>query len=313
LPELDAREIPLLPTRCASCGTEDNSETVYPASFDARAFTPAVFSARRSPDRIHYRIVRCRECGLLRSDPVAADDVLSDLYARSELHYEDEIANLVQTYGRYLAELDRFGRAKQALLEVGCGNGFFLEEALRQGYTAVRGVEPSSHAVSQAPPDLREAIVVDVMRPGLFDEQSFDVICFFQVLDHLPDPGSVLEECFRLLRPGGLVLCLNHDAKALSARVLGGRSPIVDIEHTYLFDQATISRLFRSQGYRVLHTGRVRNKYSVRYLAHLLPLPGSAKRSLSAVLNATRLGRLRLSVSLGNLYAIAERPTEAHP
>lgn len=300
--------ITLTATRCAVCGTDGNSETVYPASFDAGAFTPAIFSARRAPDRIHYRLVRCLTCGLLRSDPVAADDVLSDLYARSEFHYGEETASLSSTYGRYLAECERFWGRKEALLEIGCGNGFFLEEARRRGYATVRGVEPSTDAVAQAPAELQTAIVVDIMRPGLFDEQTFDVICFFQVLDHLADPGAVLGECLKLLRPGGLVLCLNHDAGALSARVLKERSPIVDIEHTYLYSRETLGRLLEAQGYRVRGGGAVRNTYSLRYLTHLLPLPGPVKRSAAGALRATRLGDLRLSVKLGNQYAIAQRP-----
>jgi SAM-dependent methyltransferase len=304
-------DIPLTPTRCAVCGTEGNAQTVHEASFDAGAFTPAIFSARRTPDRIHYRLVRCLACGLLRSDPVASDDVIADLYMRSEFHYGEETANLARTYGRYLAKLERHERRHDALLEVGCGNGFFLEEARRQGYETVRGVEPSTDAVAQAPPGLRDEIVVDVMRNGLFDEQSFDAICFFQVLDHLADPAGVLGECLTLLRPGGLLLCLNHDAGALSARVLGARSPIVDIEHTYLYTRPTISRLLGSVGFDVLETGTVWNTYTLRYLAHLLPLPGPVKGALAKGLQATRLERLRLTVKLGNLYAIARRAETA--
>jgi SAM-dependent methyltransferase len=303
--------IPLTETRCAICGSEGNAEIVYQENLGADAFTPAVFSARRLPDRIHYRIVRCLGCGLLRSDPVASPEFVSELYSRSEFHYGGESANLARSYGRYLAELERYGRGKQALLEVGCGNGFFLEEARRHGYPVVRGVEPSADAVAQAPPGLREAIVVDVMRAGLFEEQSFDAICLFQVLDHLPDPAGVLRECLRLLRPGGLVLCLNHDVEALSARLLGERSPIVDVEHTYLFSQRTISRLLEALGFRMLACGPARNTYSLRYLSHLLPLPRRAKTPLLGVLDATRVGDVRLSVRLGNLYAIARRPEES--
>ena len=303
--------IPLTGTRCAICGSEGNAETVFQENLGVDAFTPAVFSARRLPDRIHYRIVRCVECGLLRSDPIASADLVSDLYSQSNFGYGGESANLARTYGRYLAELDRYGRRNEALLEIGCGNGFFLEEARRRDYGVVRGVEPSADAVAQAPPGLREAIVVDVMRPGLFDGQSFDVICLFQVLDHLPDPAAVLEECFRLLKPGGLVLCLNHDAEALSARLLGARSPIIDVEHTYLFSERTISRLLETLGFRVLACGPARNTYSLRYLSRLLPLPRVAKTPLLGVLDATRAGKVRLSVRLGNLYAIAQRPEES--
>ena len=303
-------DIPLTPTRCAICGTEGNAEVLYPASFHASDLTPEVFSARRSPDRVHYQMVKCLRCGLARSDPVADAAVTTELYARSGFHYEAEVGNLTTTYGRYLSELERLGVRKEALLEIGCGNGFLLEEAIRRGYTVVRGVEPSADAVAQAPPSVRDGIVVDIMRPGLFQEGTFDAICLFQVLDHLPDPGSVLEESLRLLRPGGMVLCLNHDIGALSARLLRERSPIIDIEHTYLFSRATISQLFETHGYRVLACGGARNTYSLRYLAHLLPLPDRLKPGVVGALDG-RLGTRRLTVRLGNLYVVAQRPAKA--
>jgi SAM-dependent methyltransferase len=304
-------DIRLSATRCAICGTEDHAEVLYPANFDAEDLSPAVFSARRLPDRVHYRMVKCLCCGLVRSDPVADTDVTSELYARSGFHYGAEVRNLTTTYGRYLSELERLGGRKEALLEIGCGNGFILEEASRRGYTVVRGVEPSEDAVAQAPPSVREGIVVDIMRPGLFEEAMFDAICLFQVLDHLPDPASVLAECLRLLRPGGLVLCLNHDIGALSARLLRERSPIIDIEHTYLFSRATIAQLFERQGYRVLACSGVRNTYSLRYLAHLLPLPGRMKAGVARALDERRLGTRSFTVRLGNLYVVAQRPVEA--
>ena len=61
--------IPLKETRCAICGSTDNAETVYAENLGPDTFTPAVFSARRAPDRIHYRIVRCLECGTVYRKP----------------------------------------------------------------------------------------------------------------------------------------------------------------------------------------------------------------------------------------------------
>src|SRR2546423_1956344 len=135
------RVIPLAPTRCAICGTEGNAAEIYPANFDFGSLNPDVFSARRLPDRIHYRLVKCRACGLVRSDPIASSELLGQLYAQSTFTYRDEVPDLRRTYGRYLAKLEPYGAGKEALLEIGCGNGFFLEEALSQGYQSVHGVE----------------------------------------------------------------------------------------------------------------------------------------------------------------------------
>ena len=301
-------KIELHATRCPICGTEGNALELYPANFDSQAFNSIVFSARRLPDRIHYRMVRCNNCGLVRSDPIANPEVLGQLYTKSTFDYADEIQNLRITYGHYLAKLADYGSQKDTLLEIGCGNGFFLEEALAQGYATVRGVEPSISAVAKANSRVQPYIVCDVVRPKLFEPEQFDVICMFQVLDHLPDPNSVIEECFHLLKPGGLILCINHNVEALSARILRNRSPIIDIEHTYLYNPATMQRIFAAQGFQVKRVGAVYNTYSLYYLIRLIPLPIKIKRLLLDRMENTLTGNARLRVPLGNLYLIAQRP-----
>jgi SAM-dependent methyltransferase len=299
--------VPLLATRCAICGTLGNATELYPANFDQAALNPAVFSARRLPDRVHFRLVRCHSCGLIRSDPIVDPEIFQRLYARSSFDYAGEVANLRRTYGHYLERVRRLGPSDR-LLEIGCGNGFFLDEARRRGVPEVWGVEPSAAAVEQAPADLRPRIIRDVMRPGLFAADSFDVVCLFQVFDHIPEPAALLEECYRILRPGGMVLCLNHNAAALSARVLGEKSPIIDIEHTYLYSPETLRRLFMDAGFLVVESGRAWNRYSLYYLARLVPLPARLKAGLLRWLHGSGIGKVPLWVSLGNLYQIARKP-----
>lgn len=294
-------------TRCAICRTEGNAVELYPTNLDLRAFNPTVFSARRLPDRIHYRTVRCNNCGLVRSDPVVYSEVLAELYEQSTFDYEDEIANLKLTYGRYLAKLAGHGARKGALLEIGCGNGFFLEEALRQGYITVRGVEPSTEAVARADPNIRSHISCSIMRPGLFEPDQFDVICMFQVFDHIPDPDKLLDECFRVLKPGGLILGLNHNIEAVSARLLKERSPIIDVEHMYLYSPATMGHIFAEHGFRLIQVGSVTNDYTLRYLTRLMPLPGRLKSFVLALFDKTPIGQIRLRVPLGNLYIVAKK------
>src|ERR1017187_1719589 len=142
-------QVTLSPTRCAICETESNATEIYPASHDPSSFSPATFSARRIPDRVHYRMVRCNNCGLVRSDPVADPALIAELYARSTFDYANEAKPLQRTYGRYLKKLGK-DVTNHSLLEIGCGNGFFLEQALRQGYGDDWGVEPRRGATESA-------------------------------------------------------------------------------------------------------------------------------------------------------------------
>jgi len=298
-------------TLCAICQIENNATELYPSNFDPGAFSPAVFSARRMPDRVHYRMVRCNTCDLVRSDPVADPATVADLYHQSSFDYGEETENLARTYGAYLARLRRYGASKESILEIGCGNGFFLMQARAQGYCDVRGVEPSRSAIELAPPEIRGRILCAMMQPGLFPDKTFDAICLFQVLDHIFDPATLVQTCFHILKPGGFVLCLNHNVDAFSARLMKERSPIVDIEHTYLYSPATITRLFTKFGFQVKETGAVRNRYSLSYLTRLVPMPRALKKMMLAGLNFTHLGRLPLRAPLGNLYMIARKPLTA--
>ena len=218
------------------------------------------------------------------------------------------LRNLAHTYGNYLARLDRHGVDKGSLIEIGCGNGFLLEQARKQGWRDVHGVEPSRDAIEQAPAEVRSKILCDMMRLGLFPANFADAICLFQVLDHALDPASLLKECFQILKPGGLMLCLNHNIEALSARLMKEKSPIIDIEHSFLYSPATIKRLFERFGFDVRETGSARNRYSLAYLTRLTPIPLKTKTLLSGLIEKIGLNGVTLTVPLGNLYMIARKP-----
>jgi SAM-dependent methyltransferase len=297
----------LLATRCAICGVFDHAEELYPAKLGTDAFTPAVFSARRMPDRTRHRMVRCRRCSLVRADPVLDPDLSAELYRASTFDYGEELDGLRTTYGAALDRLAALVPGRSGLVDIGCGNGFVLEIALDRGWSNVRGVEPSTDAIARAKPRVRELIVADVMRSSLLPDSSFDAVTLFQVLDHMPDPMALLRECRAILRPDGAILALNHNVAAWSARLLRERSPIIDVEHTYLYSPATMRQLFEGAGFEVLEVGPVRNTYSLSYLLHLLPVPQKLKRALLPRLRSTSLGRLQATVPLGNLCLLARR------
>lgn len=296
----------LAATACAICGTLDNADELYRATYDDASFNETVFSARRIPDTIHYRIVRCRSCGLIRSDPAAGQASLAQLYERSSFDYAAEVPNLRRTYGRYLAKAKSHCRG-QSFMEIGCGSGFMLEEALAQGYMEVRGVEPSRKAIAAAAPAVRDRIVPGIMEAGRFTPGQFDTVCMFQVFDHLPEPGDILDQVRILLSAGGVLLCFNHNAESLSARLLGERSPIVDIEHCYLYSPRTMKLLLEKHGFETIDVGSAINILSIRHVAHLLPTPDGLKRGMMTAVDRSRVGRLKVRLPLGNLYAIGRR------
>lgn len=295
-------------TDCAICVAKENYTVVYQERLNLEKIGADVFSARRAVSKkSHYRIVRCSSCGLLRSNPILEEEELEKLYRESRFTYEGEIENLKKTYGHYLRKLEKYGVQKERILEIGCGNGFFLEEALVQGYKEVYGVEPSADAISKAALRIRPHIRQAIFKEDLFPDNFFDVVCLFQTLDHLVNPAEVLSACFKNLKKGGFILALNHNEGAVSARIIGESSPIIDVEHTYLYNLKTISSLFEKTGFFVTESGSARNQLSLLYLNSLLPLPVFLKSLSEKILRSAKLGNFSLRLPIGNLYIIAKK------
>lgn len=292
-------------TLCALCETDQWDRLLYPERLPPGSFGHDKFSARRMPDRVHYRIVRCQKCGSLRSDPVLSDEELGRLYSASRMTYAEETVHAGDTYAAYLRDCLSLAPARDRLLEIGCGTGFFLERALDLGFQEVYGVEPSRNAVEQASARVRRQIRIDCFREDLFPDSHFDMICGFQVFDHLAHPNEILQVCRRVLRPGGVVLWIHHDAGAWTHRVLGQASPIIDVEHIYLFDQRTMARILEKNGFEVLRAFPVRNRYPLHYWLSLAPLPAGLKRRAIPLLRRAGLGGLPICWNAGNFGILA--------
>lgn len=95
------------------------------------------------------------------------------------------------------------GESGRTLLDVGCGDGNFLALAMKCGWD-VHGVDPDPDAVSAA---RRKGVNVQLGGLELFDGDvaRFDFITMHHVIEHFHDPVGALHECYRLLKPGGVL------------------------------------------------------------------------------------------------------------
>ena len=251
----------MIHTYCPIDGTDSHDEELYPANFDAAAVDASHFSPRRAPDRIHYRMVRNRATGCIRADPVLPAETIRRLYADSQVTHEELAEFTTATYLDALGTAVEWLPSRKGLLEIGAGAGWFLAAAKRFAFDRVAGVEPSRDAVERASTAIRPHLTQAVFEAGLYPPGSFSIVCGFQVLDHLLDPNRVLRAVWDLLEPGGVTLWICHDAGAPLNRLLGRRSPIVDIEHVVLYDRRTIRNLFERNGFDVLHVSGIANRY----------------------------------------------------
>lgn len=292
-------KIKLKQVQCAICEIEKDDQILYKKNFKLSDLNVNTFSARRLPDKIHYQLVKCNRCGLVRSTPVVDTKYLSQLYKKSLLTYNDEINNLITTYINSLKPILNKLPKNARILEIGCGNGFVLKAIYDLGYKNVYGIEPSIDAIKKSHSKIKKNIIIDILKPGLFDKESFDFIFFFQTLDHIPEPNKFLKECYRLLKKNGHILAFNHNVDSFSSKLLGERSPIIDIEHTFLYSFKTIKKIFEKNKFKVNKIYSPSNILSLKHLFWLLPIPKNTKQKI--IESDVKLLDKKINIKLGNI------------
>lgn len=290
---------------CLFCADDACLVDLYPRNFQDGDLNADVFSARRVTEHFHYRMVRCRRTGLVFSREILPDDVLERLYAGSKVTFGSYAEIIREDYWRPL-ERRTASLRKDSALEIGCSSGFFLEELRARGFREVRGCEPSVEAKAMAAPSVREGIHTGFFTDKAFPDAAFDLICSFQTLDHIADPLAILRTCFAKLRPGGMLYLIVHDADGLQARIFGEKSPIIDVEHIYLFNSRTLPMAVAKAGFEAVEAFPIRNSYPLEYWTTHAPIP--FKRAVQAIARAIRLSKLRLRVSAGNMGLVARKP-----
>lgn len=294
-------------TKCPICETLGNSTPVYPSNVDETSFSTEVFSARRLPDRRHYQWVRCKKCTLLRSDPVLDVD-LEKLYVESSFDYSTEVNGLKKTYFNLVRKALGGKKFNKSIFEVGGGNGFFLEAAKDGGFVSVAGVEPSTEAIGAARSDIKPKMIASMMKSGVLTSGSFEVGTMFHTLDHLSDPIGTLKDCRDALEPGGVFIVAIHNERSWSARLMGERSPIIDVEHTHLYTRKSGEALFRKVGFIDVRSGAYNNHYSLAYILHLIPISRAFRMKVLESRMGTLLGKIKVIVPLGNMWVAGTKP-----
>jgi SAM-dependent methyltransferase len=195
--------------------------------------------------------------------------------------------------------------AGRRVLEAGCGSGLVLERLARDASLAC-GFDLSPGMVRQARERGLRVALGDITRIP-FADGSFDVVCSFKVLAHVPDIDRALRELVRVTAPGGHLLLefynpfsLRYLAKRLAGpgRISDGRTE-ADV-FTRWDSPAAVRRLLppqlRLEGFRGVRV------FTPAAFVHRLPLLGRAVASLERAALDSPLGRLG-----GFLIAVARK------
>jgi 2-polyprenyl-3-methyl-5-hydroxy-6-metoxy-1,4-benzoquinol methylase len=287
---------------CLFCEDEKCLTDLYPQTFKDEDINADVFSARRVTEHFHYKMVKCSRTGLVFSRDILPDSILEKLYADSKVTFSEYTDIIRKDYWKPLEKFSDIIR-KGAALEIGCSNGFFLEELKKQGFKEVHGCEPGKEAKDIAPDSVKKNIHTGFFTNEVYKDNTFDLICCFQTLDHLSDPLGILSTCYNKLKPGGLIYIIVHNVDGLQAKIFGEKSPIIDVEHIYLFNPKTLSKAVEKAGFKTVKTFPIKNSYPMEYWISHAPLP--FKKQFHSIFKILGLNKIRIPLSLGNMGIVA--------
>ena len=293
---------------CALCGEKQQIKTLYPSTFNEKMISKSTYSARRFPDKIHYRIVKCQNCSLVFSSPVLPPGKISMLYKESVCNYKEQIPYLIKTYLNIIKKIKSDIAENPKVLEVGCGNGFFLKALLDSKFTKnIFGVEPSSKMVLEADSSLRNKIKISIFKSNMFAKESFDLILCFHTLDHMYDPNEFIRNSYSMLKRNGYVIIVVHDTEGLSVKLFGENSAIFDIEHIYLFNRKTLSKIFLRNKFKVVQIFNLINSYPLDYWIKMSGFPSFIKKSSKFITTIFGINKKSISIPAGNIGIIAKK------
>lgn len=293
---------------CAICGKKQQTKVLFEATFKEKDLTEKTYSARRLPDKIHYRILKCNKCSLIFSSPVFSAEKLSALYRKSMCNYKDQIPYLIKTYFNLVNKIKNKLPKNPKILEVGCGDGFFLKALVEKKFTKnIFGVEPSAKMVLEADPTLRSKIKVDFFKIGLFPKNSFDLILCFHTLDHMFDPKEFVLGAHEMLKKNGHVIVVVHDTEGLSVKLFGEKSAIFDVEHIYLFNKKTLRKIFSDNGFKAIEVANLVNSYPLNYWTQMSGFPKIIKKYAKIVFDKLGISKKEISIPAGNIALIAKK------
>ncbi len=215
------------------------------------------------------KIVKCMSCGLVYALPeMPLADIRKTYTEMIDLDYIQEEKGRRQQAGIILEQISKY-KKRGRLLDVGCGPGFFLDEAKRLGWE-VTGVDLSGWAKDYC----KEHFGIDVLQGVLTElglpNRSFDVIVLNDVIEHLADPKATLKEIRQILKNDGVIYVSTPDIDSALSQLLGARWWGINKYHLFYFSKKTLEQFFREVGFKAVRYSAYPRVFSMNYWAKRL-------------------------------------------
>ncbi|MFC1699095.1 class I SAM-dependent methyltransferase [Candidatus Omnitrophota bacterium] len=208
-------------------------------------------------------LVKCLSCGLVQADNPSATfdleyyDYYHNYYQNIADLKEDEVYNPIDAT-RHIDLLNRLEnyRKNNALLDIGCGIGHLLHMAKKMNWQA-RGIEVAPYAVEICQRFNIDVDCCDLLSLDL-ENDRYDAITMFGVLEHLTQPKEYLLKVHDILRKDGIFIVTTLNFNCLTKLLLQKRWSQIDEEHLFYFTPQTIRLFLKKCNFRIIDF-RVKN------------------------------------------------------
>jgi len=210
--------------------------------------TSRCIQTANKPFTFHVRLVCCSRCGLVYWNPRMTATELRRYYAgvyRAPVlpdSIDDGRRSTIQSRMRLLRQHIPRGR----VLEIGSGEGFFLQKAIDEGFEAI-GIEPSNSYAEVSRCLVSQAKVHRTYFEYYESKERSNAICSFFVLEHMLDATEFLNKCYRLLAEDGWLYLEIPDVELYPSQL----NDMIWHEHAYHFTRAAIRKLLAKTGFMV--------------------------------------------------------------
>ena len=199
-----------------------------------------------------FNIVKCVNCELVYVSPRLTFEELEEFYATSYYEYVDSYDHDLRRRKGAIKWIRKY-KSSGKLLDIGCSVGSMLEAAKK--YFDPLGIDVAEWSLEEA--RKRNLNVLNGTLDDLkFEKETFDVITFTEVIEHIHDPVSFLKEVNRVLKPEGVIYITTGNIDGFRARRDGNKWYYLTPQyHIYFFSPKTIRKILKQSGFEVLEIG----------------------------------------------------------
>jgi len=264
-----------------------------------------LFAARDYVTGESFEVRRCGVCSLALTWPPQPTPAMERYYPQGyygsagKKRFVGPVERLQRTLYRSRArrvEAAAGGRPGR-VLDVGCGRGFLLDAFRRRGWR-VEGTEMSATSSAHAREVLGIPVQIGALESLAMQGGSFDAVILWHVLEHVPDPRSLLDEVQRLLRPGGVLLLSVPNFGSPEARLAGPGWFHLDVpRHCVHFSPDSLGKVLVGAGFDSLELGFLAPEFD--YFSFVQSTLNRLGLSQNALYRALRGGTAKLGAGGG--------------